>query len=196
MKKNCLTVFLFCFLTLFSVQAQEKQELEAAIFKTITALNNKDEKALNAMILDDFGIAILFRVGVVDNLLIEKKISMENPIPRYLPYIYFGKIDLNQKVKHETLPFFDCNEGKFDKAGGIYCDVATNYNSISNVALGENEYLFKGWTEEQINEMKAIEKISWKIVAMGDKGTQIFFLTYYQNTWYLTMLDRFEVCSA
>ncbi|WP_282628379.1 hypothetical protein [Empedobacter sedimenti] len=44
--------------------------------------------------------------------------------------------------------------------------------------------------------MKEIEKNSRKIIAYSDEGALVFYLTFYKNKWYFTMLDRFEVCSA
>lgn len=196
MKMKYLITLVFCFISLFCTKAQESKELNTAIYKTITALNNQDEKTLNAMILKDFGIAILFRRGVSNNLVIEEKISIKNPIPEYLPYSFLGEINTKQKVKYESVPSYDCDTEKFTKKDGIYCDIASNYNDISRIAMDENEFLYAVWTYEQISKMKTIEKNSRKIVAFGPNGTHIFYLTFFKNNWYLTMLDRFEVCSA
>lgn len=187
---------LLCFMSLFSLQAQENIELNKAILKTITALNKVDEKVLNEMISEEYGLAILFKRGVNDNVLIEKSISIAHPIPEYLPYSFFGEINVNQKVKYENLPTFDCDTEKFTKENGIYCDAASNYNDVSQIALNENKYLYASWTEEQIAKMKAVEQKSKKIIAFGPNGTHIFYLTFIHNKWYLTMIDRFEVCSA
>lgn len=196
MKIRFLTTILLLFFACISVKAQQNSELDKAIKKTITALNNQDFNTLNSMVLKDFGVAILFRRGTFDNLAIIEKLNKSEPIPEYLPYNYFGKVKVNQKVKYESLPQFDCDTEKFTKKEGIYCDIASKYNDISRIALSENEFLEAGWKSEHIKQMKEIEVNSRKIVAYGDEGTHVFYLTWYKNNWWLTMLDRFEVCSA
>lgn len=196
MKIRLITIFLFFFFACISVKAQLNSELDKAIKKTITALNNQDFNTLNLMVLKDFGVAILFRRGTFDNLAIIEKLDKNEPIPEYLPNNYFGKVKVNQKVKYESLPQFDCDTEKFTKKEGIYCDLASKYNDISRIALSENEFLEVGWKSEHIKQMKEIEANSRKIVAYGDEGTHVFYLTWYKNKWYLTLLDRFEVCSA
>ncbi|MCA5005245.1 hypothetical protein [Sphingobacterium bovistauri] len=196
MKIKIFITFLLFIFAGFSVKAQQNSELEKAIKKTITALNNQDFNTLNAMILKDFGVAVLFRRGAFDNLALVEKLNKNEPIPEYLPYDFFGKVKANQRVKYETLPEFDCDTEKFTKKEGIYCDMASKYKDISGTALSENEYLEAGWKPEHIEQMKEIEASSKRIVAYGKEGTHIFYLTWYKNNWYLTLLDRFEVCSA
>lgn len=196
MKMKALIIVLFSFVACFSVKAQDNAQLEQVIQKTIIALNKQDFNTLNDMVLKDFGVAILFRRGVNDNLIIDKKLNKNEPIPEYLPYDYLGKVEVKSKIKYETLPEFDCDTEKFTKKNGIYCDFASHYSDMSKTALSENEFLEAGWTPQQIAKMKEIEANSRKIVAYGDEGVFVFYLTLYKNKWYFTLLDRFEVCSA
>ncbi|MDM1298335.1 hypothetical protein HXZ94_07445 [Empedobacter falsenii] len=196
MKIKFLTTVLLSFIAFFSVKAQNNSELDKAIVKTITALNKQDFSTINDMILKDFGVAILFRRGVNDNLAFVDNLDKNQPIPEYLPYDYLGNVNVNSKINHETLPKFDCDTEKFTKKNGIYCDVASKYNDVSETALSENKYVDVDWKPKHIAKMKEIEKNSRKIMAYSDEGVLVFYLTFYKNKWYFTMLDRFEVCSA
>lgn len=196
MKMKLITTILLCFFALFSAKAQSNSDLDKAIVKTINALNKQDFSTINDMILKDFGVAILFKRGAHDNLAFVDKLDKKTPVPEYLSYDYLGVVSTNSKIKHETLPEFDCDTEKFTKKKGIYCDYASKYRDMSTIALAENKYVDAGWKPEQIAKMKEIEKNSRKIIAYSDEGVLVFYLTFYKNKWYFTMLDRFEVCSA
>ncbi len=193
MKKHFI-ISLFLFTLCISTQAQDKKSLKKAIYTTLKAFETKDEKALNSMILKDFGLAIIYRRGVLDNLTITDHISFNQPIPEYLPYDTGFKI--TAKIYDESLPEFDCEKEQFSKKPGIYTDFNQVDHSLSTIAEAENAYLEANWTPAQLERLKEIEKNSRKVIAYNENGVLIFFLTWVNNQWYLTALDRFEVCSA
>lgn len=181
------------------VQAQEmSNSLEDIIIKTIKAYQNKDEETLNNFILKDFGIAFLYKRGAHDNVSISNKMSFVNPVPEYLHYnIYFKT---NYKINFEELPVFSCENEEWNKAHGIYCDTINIDKTLSTIVKNENEYLGLGaiWSEKEIYKFEEIEKKSHKIIVVGKEktGEFIFYLTFIKNKWYLTIIDRFEACSA
>ena len=186
-------------------QATKKQEkmqreiavnqnlLEEVIIETIKAYQNQDETALNKLVMKDFGIAFLYRRGAIDNLSIADKISFDEPVPEYLPYdVYF---ETDYKIRFETLPVFSCETEEWDKPHGIYCDTTNIDRKLSITAKNEKEWLNADWSADEIRKFEEIEKKSHQIIVNG-KSDFIFYLTSWQGKWYLTIIDRFEACSA
>jgi len=183
-----------------TLQAQKSEKsLENMIIKTTKAYFNKDEQTLNSFIHKDFGIALLYRRGAVDNVSMSEKISFDNPIPEYLPYdIYF---EPDYTIRFEGLPVFDCDDFKWNKPSGIYCDTVNIDKTLSRVAKFEKEHLLADWTDNDIKKFEEIESKSHKVIAIGkidgeSAGEFIFYLMSIKDKWYLAAIDRFEACSA
>lgn len=196
MKKVFITLGFLLALLPAKLQAQEvNKSLKDAILNTIKAYQNKDEIILNKLILKDFGIAFLYRRGAFDNLSISDKISFNNPVPEYLPFEY--NITTNYEIYFEKLPIFNCDNEEWNKPAGIYCDTIIIDKTLSTIAKNENEFLDANWSANKIKKFEEIEKKSHKVVVIGkDSEVFIFYLTLMKNKWYLTIIDRFEACSA
>jgi len=171
--------------------------LEATIIKTIKAYQNKDEETLNNLILKDFGIAIMHKPGVMDVFDFFDKISFNSPVPEYYPYYTDLKIDY--KINFEKLPKFSCDTEKWNKPFGIYCDTTSTDKMLSRTAKNMNEYLEAGfWSVKQIQKIEILEKNRhFKIIVLGKDGYYFkFFLTFKEDKWHLTIIDRTDYCSA
>ncbi|TDL99752.1 MAG: hypothetical protein C4K58_00405 [Flavobacteriaceae bacterium] len=171
-------------------------DLEKTIISVIKAYQSKDEKKLNRLINPEFGIAFLYKRGVHDNLSIEKSISFAEPTPEYLPYS--NEIDTDYKIRISTLPFFNCNTENWDKPPGIYIDTINTDHLLSETAISENNlFIEKIWSDLQIEELKNLENNSHKIILFDkNKKDFIFYLTKVNDKWFLSAIDRNEVCSA
>lgn len=172
-----------------------QNSLEDAIIKTIKAYQNQDEKTLNELISKDFGIAFVYRPGVMDDFSVSDKISFSKPVPDYMPFDC--NIITDYKVHFEELPGFDCNEDKWNKPPGIYCDTINPDKTLSDIAKLRNEYAEGNWSAAAIQKFEEIEKNSRKIIVIGKEGNEfVFVLTSRQNNRYLSIIVRFEACSA
>jgi len=196
--KSKILILIILFFTAFKISnAQDRKSLNKAIFKVLNAYENKDDKTMNAMISKDIGIVFLYRRGAHDNITKRDSFSFENPVPEYLPYEKIGKTAT--KIKHQKLPEFECSVEKFNLTPGIYCQKTTKERNLSTVAQHENEFLDANWTPEHFKLFNKIEDNGYRIIAYNRNDIDsifIFHLTWLNNKWYLTVIDRFEVCSA
>ncbi|MDR6968177.1 hypothetical protein J2X31_002192 [Flavobacterium arsenatis] len=169
---------------------------ERSVFEILEAYNQKDEIKINQFISKKYKIAVLFRRGALDNLVITDSIKFSNPIPEYLSYDY-GFATYKNQIKYEQLPEYDCTNEMWNKPPGIYTDTITIDESRSTIAKDEKKFEIQDWSDDAIKQIEATEKVSRKIIIVGnDGGTFIFFLTKHNDNWYLSGIDRFEVCSA
>lgn len=193
--KLCVFVF-FISISNNSWAQKHDNSLEKTIFKVLKAYQSKDEKTLNTLIQKDFGIAILYKRGVYDNLAIVDRLTFNRPIPEYLAFDH--EISTDYKIHFGTLPEFSCDTLEWNKPHGIYCDVNKIDKTLSTVAKDENKILEENvWSSQKIKKLEEIENKSHKIIAIGKEGNVfIFYLMFHKNKWYLVAIDRFEVCDA
>ena len=174
----------------------DETELNKTIFKVIKAYQKKDEQTLNGLIYKDFGLAILFARGAFNNVSITEKISFAAPVPEYLPYA--NSFETDYEITENLLPEFSCGTEKWNQPSGIYFDTKIRDKSLSETAKMENEILGDGhWSEQEIKRFEEIEKISHQVISIGKNNeTFIFYVGLIDGIWYLTAIDRFEVCSV
>ena len=169
--------------------------LEETILTIIKAYQKQDEETLNSLILKDFGIAFVYRPGIMDVFEFTDKISFSEPLPD--GWTFDTKIITDYKIRFEKLPHFDCDEEKWNKPAGIYCDTKNKIETLSSIAKNVNEYAEGNFSTAEIKKLKEIEKKSHRVIVIGKKGNEfIFTVTFWENKWYLTIIERFEACSA
>lgn len=173
---------------------------DAAMRETITgiikAYQTRDEKTLNSYVYKNYGIIFLFRRGAFDNITKMAKISFQEPMPEYFPY----ETDLvtDYKISDTELPEFSCATERWNKPPGIYVDSKTTGANFSTIAKNENELIQENsWPEEDLRFFREVESKSHEVIVL-DKNyvTFVFYIAYIDGRWYLTAIDRYEVCSA
>jgi len=183
--------------------AVNQDSLEDVIIKTIKAYQSQNEKTLNKLILKKFGLAFVYRRGVMDQFDIADKISFDEPIPEY--WLNCENIILtNYKIHFGKLPIFSCDTEKWNRPSGIYCDTINRSNRLSYIAKFRNENFESNYSVTEIKKFKEIEKkIGCKVIVISKVGEVyhhpdafIFYLTLHEGKWYLTIIERFEPCSA
>lgn len=191
MKKVLFLVLMsFSFLSF----GQKKSKLNEIILKIVEAYQNKDEKTLNSFIHKDWGLTFVFHRGAMPTLSWKKKIVFEEPVPEYLPYGF--QMKPTQQIKLHKKIRFSCETEKWNVPQGIYyLPVNKEYNvaRISKLLkqIESEEFGIDDVLAEEITN-KAIV-----VIAVGEnQDAFIFYLTPKNEKWYLTAIDRFEVCSA
>jgi hypothetical protein len=171
--------------------------LESTVITIIKAYQNEDKRTLNELINKDLKLIILHQPTMFYQIFITDSI---NPAPYHS--CFFKKLRVNDyKIFFtEELPNFSC-KSLWDKPQGIYCDSINTYKTLSTTA--KNNYASHGWTSNEIKRFEDIERNSRKIIVIGEQGSSlyggdflIFYLTFYKNKWYLTLIEEPDYCSA
>ncbi len=194
-----IILLIICSILLSDCSYKSKENsLEIAIIKTIKAFQNKDEGALNNLILKKNGIIILHQPTMFYQIFISDKIK---PAPSYECFFQSLQID-NYKILFEKLPEFSCNNECWNKPSGIYCDTI-NIDKTLSTAAKESPSGYN-WSSEDIKKFDEIENKSVKIVVIGNQDKDgyaggeffIFHLTLFDNKWHLTIVEFPDYCSA
>ena len=181
-------------------RGNSRMRMEHRAREVTCAMERCDLALLDALASPGSGFIILYAPGVVDHIYTRDAVSNFGPcypLPADWAQHYFGDIDLrDMKINYGSLPGYDCNEDRWEKRSGIYCDTTRVTHSISALALDHNEYFNGTWTEEEIAAFRKMEESSREFVVIGESGHFIFYLTRYNDDWWLSAVRLYDPCSA
>lgn len=172
--------------------------MERRVIEVIDAMERLDEAALNGLVNSALGVIFLYAPGVIYNIYKEDSVSFDKQtFGEGWAQWHFGDLEVSdKKIRYEALPEFDCNDEKWDKKPGIYCDTTVVSRQISELAVVRNRDFGDTWTEGEIAEFRNLEDNSWKFLALGERAHFIFYLRLYQGDYWLSVIEIFEPCSA
>ena len=179
-----------------SKSSKDDNQFEHTVYRVLDLYNAKNQKSLNLFVNQDLKIYFLFKRGAHDNLSIQDSIEFNHPIPEYLPYekLSFQK---SLPINYNIIPQYSCDNESWNIKKGIYVSDFGGDKKRSEVAKEEKLLELNDWSSKDINQLDQIEQQSKKVVVINEKGAElIFYLTLHQGNWFLTGIDRFEVCSA
>jgi hypothetical protein len=175
---------------------EDEKSFQETVRKVMVALQTNDEKTLNSLILERWGIAIVSRPGAMDEFSVYDTISMnENPsgYTVTLGEMLRGNLAADQDIRFENLPVMDCGEEKWDKTNGVYCDINQSIDRLSAIAALTNEiYESEQFSSNETRKFKEIEASSRQVTAIGTgehPHVLAFYLTCWNGKWYLTIID-------
>ncbi|WBU88289.1 hypothetical protein [Cellulophaga omnivescoria] len=194
MKSKLLLLLLFLLVHLQNSAQNKKVLLEETITNVIIAFREKNTKAINNYVSKENGITILVKYGVLNNYKIIDSLNFKNPTPNYLPY---AEPVSNAKITYNTSPTFDCNTYTWSTKG-LFCDTLKTNALLSNTIKNLKYELSSTTYSNELKRALDLEKISYRIILV-DKNDEdlIFYLSYINKKWMLTLIDRVTTdCSA
>jgi hypothetical protein len=171
----------------------EGNEFEATISSILKAFETKNDSLANSFVSAEHNVIIIYRTGVFNEYKTIDKIEFSSPFPQNFPY---PVITINDKLKYESLPKFDCGTMEWDKQG-LYCDTIHKDTLLSGTPQNLIKYRGDKIADAEVQKLKELEAKSRKVVLAHSDKSLIFYLTLINNKWYLTALDRITTdCSA
>lgn len=169
---------------------------ESTVAQVIEAFRVQDDSMLNALISQEAGLTVIYRMGVFDQYEWTDGIDFEKPIPSYFPYPRFAATQ-DTVLTYETLPEFDCGSMTWDKTG-LFCDTTQQDNKLSQTALNLIAYRGDTIPQTEVRRFQQLEEHSRRVVWANNGDDELIFnLTWIGNRWYLTLIDRVTTdCSA
>ncbi|MEP0214253.1 MAG: hypothetical protein ABJD66_13605 [Cellulophaga sp.] len=187
MKFRHLLLILFSFLCLQNSAQNNKVLLEETITNIVVAFKDKNAKIINNYTSKENGITILVRYGALDNYRTISSINFKNPIPNYLPYT---EPISSTKISYNKPPKFDCNTYSWSKKG-LFCDTIQKSTLFTNTIKNLKYELTSQTYAKELKRALELEKNSYRIVLVDDNNEDlIFFLSYIDDKWILTLIDR------
>ncbi len=164
------------------------------------AFQKRDEAMINSLIHPYLGVRFIYAPGAVDFIYKEQGVSFDYQAlgwpDDWAEYRFYDIVASDKKVRYEALPDYDCSEERWDKPDGIYCDTTAVNRLLSSIAQAHNEWFDGKWTEKEIDCLIKLEDISREVVVLGSKGHFIFYMTRYDDDWWLSAIRFYDPCSA
>ncbi|AKK73481.1 hypothetical protein [Chryseobacterium gallinarum] len=216
--KNLLLIFLtsILFSGCGSLHGQNKV-IEQFVKKVVETYNQKDSEKFNRLINKNTGLILITTLGPnnswskVQKICLDKKClekgmaeSVGNPYQLFLEEYKTGNLNLN-KVEFSEQSYFECD--KITKQG-IFIASENKFHTLSESVslfikhfqdiIGEKpDQKKKSELEKDRAEFKKIEFKSRRVTVNSKAGTFIFYMTYINGKWYLTIIDFASVdCSV
>ncbi len=196
MKKTTLIILcLFIHLLAFS-QKNKEQQFAQTVTKLIKAFSMQDSATLATYIHPQKGVLLLFRQGVFDNLTKLNTISFHD---ENFPQVLFTNCKgiKTFPMKYAPLPKFNCDKQSWSKKG-LFVDIKKTDHLASSICKNRNKYVPDNIPSSTIQKYYKLELNSRRVVLTGnDYENLIFYLSYIDGGWYLTMFDEVTCdCSA
>jgi len=187
-------LFSLFWITPFILVAQSPKEtsFQAAIKDVVQQLAKRDSVGLLKYTDKAVGVYILYRIGVQDHIKHIQRIGFSDSNYPHAPF--YDAVHIT-KLNYATLPVFDCN--KWTKTG-TFVDTNRIDRLLSKTARRWNLYQKKKIPQKTIDSYLNLESLSRRVVIADKNGNDlIFYLSFINNKWYLTMIDKITTdCSV
>jgi len=188
--KHSISILVFFAFAIFSFRQNPKEnEFTEAVKSIIYNLSNRDSIGLSKYIDTKMGTWLLYRNGTKDTYEFRRTIGFSDTTFPNFPFYDKARFT---RIKYSTLPIFDCGTQKFSKIG-VFTDTIHIDHLLSTTAIQNGDS-----SKNQILPIEILENIGRRIVVADNNGNElIFYLSYYDNKWWLTILDKLTCdCSA
>ena len=183
-----------CLLSIsLSITAVAQQSKEQQFVKTVNALikafSTQDSAAVAQYIHPKKGVTLLFRQGVFDNVMDLSTISFNDD---GFPQVMFTacKSIKSAPLKYATLPKFDCGNTRWSKHG-LYVITKRIDHMVSTICKTRNKLLPDNISNTTIQKYYNLELKSRRVILTGkDYDNLIFYVSYIDGKWYLTIFDE------
>ncbi len=191
MKK--IVLFLMTFLLSCSVFAQSKQQkFEQAVTEIMTCLAKDDLASVNKKYIHPaLQLFVVYRMGVPD--IFYQTATLEKDSIYSSPYFYTAALKAKKRQLKLSAVDFDCNKERWTKNGFFYEQSVPPL--LSDIVTFMHDYESVETPQMTLDVIRTIESWSYRVV--DTESNIVFYLTWTNNEWYLTVFDLVSMdCSA
>lgn len=196
------TLFIALYALLFSCTsiASTNPSFEEVVQKVLLGFHQQDTQIINSLINKDIGIYIVYKRGIPYQYEQLSQFDFKQPVPEYLPYESLSEklVRANSKItQYKTAATFDCDTERWSPTG-LSVGKTGNDHLLSETATFLKLHEMTDMSDKEIADLKKFESVSRRIVLASNDGEElVFHLGYFNQRWYLTVLDRVSSdCSA
>jgi hypothetical protein len=175
-------------LTTFSFGQNPKED---AFIKTVREvmikLAKRDSTGLSKYLDKKTGVYILEVIGTKETWEHFPTIGFSDST--YPNYPFYDKVKFST-IKYASLPTFDCGTERWTKTG-LYVDTTKIDHTVSKIAKWRNKNYQDNIPTKTISEFIDLEAKSRRVVvAYNNSNELIFYLSYINNKWVLSVIDK------
>ena len=182
-------IFSFLFLNSFCFGQTKEQTFKSTIDQIVSAFARQDSLKLARFIHKEIGVYQLDRIGIFDHYNHFTSISFsQNKYPQLL-FNQSKNIKL-LPLKYSRLPTYSCDQGSWSKTG-LFVDTTKKDHLLSTICKDRNKNVPDSIPKKTIQFFYDLENKSRRIVLSDSSGRElVFYLSYINNKWFLTIIDN------
>lgn len=173
----------FCF-----GQTTREQAFTLTVKQVVIAFSKQDSSTISKFINKKIGLYQLDRVGVFDHYNHFATLSFSDTT---YPQILFRETKGIQlfSVKYTKLPTWDCDKEAWSKKG-LFVDTSETDHLLSKICKDRNKDVPGSISNKTIQYFYDLENKSRRIVLFDNKTELVFYLSYLNGKWFLTIIDN------
>ncbi len=166
-------------------QASKNQEFSRALTKIVTALASRDSAGLSNYIDKNTGVYIINRPGVTDSYKHYTTLGFTDTTYPNVPF--YDDVKLTP-LRYEKLPEYDC---EIWTKTGTFVDTTHTDHLLSETAKYLKKEVDEHIPESTIDGFYELENKSRRVVIADNDGKElIIYLSYINEKWVLTIIDK------
>ncbi len=178
-------MMIFLSATLCYGQSAKEKAFIQTIHNVVAALSTRDSVTLSRYIDKQTGVYILNRIGIPDTYKHYRILGFSDMTYPNAPFYDGVKVTA---VSFSSLPTFDCE--KWTKTG-TFVDTTRTDHLLSKIAKNVNNEANRKVPLKRIDEFYRLETKSRRIVIADNNANElIFYLSYINGRWVLTIVDK------
>ena len=181
--------------TLFSCAAfaqSKQQKFELAVTEIMTYLAKDDLASVNKKYIHPaLELFVVYRMGILD--IFYRTTTLEKDSSYSSPYFYTAALKAKKRQLKLSEVAFDCDKEQWTKNGFFYEKSVPPL--LSNIVAFMRDYESVETPQMTLDIIETIESGSYRVV--DTESNIVFYLTWTNNEWYLTVFDLVSMdCSA
>lgn len=191
MKK--IALFLITLLFSCAAFAQSKQQkFEQAVTEIMAYLAKDDLASVNKKYIHPaLQLFVVYRMGVPD--IFYQTTTLEKDSIYSSPYFYTAALKAKKRQLKLSAVDFNCNNERWTKNGFFYEKKVPSL--LSDIVTFMHDYESVETPQMTLDVIRTIESWSYRVV--DTESNIVFYLTWTNNEWYLTVFDLVSMdCSA
>jgi hypothetical protein len=167
-------------------QTPKEDAFVKTVKQVILNLSKRDSSALSKFIDKKTGVYLLMTIGTKETYEHYSAISLKGGYP---DFSFYDKAKISA-IKYAPLPSFNCETEKWAKKG-LYVDTTKIDHKLSKTAKWDNKNFGDKIPVKTISYFENLETKSRRVVVAENNGNElIFYLSYLNNKWVLTIIDQ------
>jgi len=186
--KFLIAIFLIATNSFCVEQNTKEQMFQLAVRDVARGFSKHDSLLLSKYIYREIGVHLLYRNGVFNTYTSFRKINFSDA--SYPVVLFqFSKGITPLPLRYQQLPVYNCAKESWNKKGS-FVDTTTIDHLLSKICSERNRYASDNISQKTINTFINLENKSRRVVLVDqNKKELVFYLSYINRRWYVTMFD-------
>lgn len=182
-------IFVYC----DKISAETNRRIDPfryALLGVLSGFSEKDSTAINRFVHPDVGVYVVYRRGASDTYTHIDQVDFSNTEPDYMGD-YLLESPILSVSELTSLTEYNCETESWHLSPGVYYDGDYRDNRLSAIDTFREQDGQANFSDEIRESHIKLEKQSVRIIVITEsEESLVFYLTQFNDAWYLSIIDR------